>query len=111
MIKLPAYLIGYNRKADRSCSVRFETQELSTLDLIELDKHYQAFGWLLFQENPISDANIPKEPAIDGDKTPAERLRAVLFILWKQRGENGDFEAFYRLKMDKIIFHLKSKLD
>ena len=54
-------------------------------------------------------------------KTPAQRMRAVMYRLWeqqspKQTNENGDleyveFELFYKRKMNEIINHLKSKLD
>lgn len=46
-----------------------------------------------------------------GEKTPSQRIRAVLFLLWKQEGEQGTFDAFYNAKCEKIIEHLKSKLD
>lgn len=111
MIKLQAYLTNFNRKPDRSCKVSFETQELTPDDLLELDKHYQNFGWLVFQENQINLKDIPTEQAEDKEKTPSKRLRSVIFILWKQRGEQGDFESFYRSYTDKIIEQIKSKLD
>lgn len=111
MIKLPAYIVGYNRKADRSCSIRLETQELTGEQLLELDKHYQAFGWFLFDENNISLKDIPEEEAEDKDKSPSKRLKAVIFILWKQSGSEGDFNAYYREKMEKLINFIKEKLD
>jgi len=111
MIRLPAYLTGYNRKADRSASVRFETQELSTEALVELDKHYQLYGWLVFQENEVKTQDLPTEQAEDTPKTPSKRLRATLFVLWQQGGRVGDFEAFYREKMEKLIDHIKARLD
>lgn len=111
MIKLQCYLTGYNRKADRSCNIRFETQELTSEQLLELDKHYQAFGHLLFKENEINLSEMPTEDALEGQKTASKRLRAVMFILWSQRGKNGDFEAFYRVQIEKIIDQIKTKLD
>lgn len=44
-------------------------------------------------------------------KTPGQRLRAVLFILWKKQGEKQAFELFYSLMMEKIIEWVKRKLD
>ena len=44
-------------------------------------------------------------------KTPSQRLRAVLFILWKQAaGGTGDFEDFYRRQLDDIIESVKARL-
>jgi len=47
----------------------------------------------------------------DKTKTPSKRLRAVLFLMWKQLGEVGDFETYYRVQVEKVIEHLKAKLD
>lgn len=57
-----------------------------------------------------SDVLQVKEP-VDDTKTPAQRLRAVLFVWWEQLGRpNDDFELFYRMKMEKIIDLVKEKL-
>lgn len=44
------------------------------------------------------------------EKTPGQRLRAVIFLLWKKKSE-GDFESFYRRTMEKVIDQFKQKLD
>ena len=46
-----------------------------------------------------------------GQKTPSQRLHAVLFLLFKQSGGEGDFETFYRREMEKYIDHVKAKLN
>ena len=53
-------------------------------------------------------------------KTPAQRMRAVLYRLWeqtspKEKGEQGEmvyveFELFYKRKMNEMINHFKTKL-
>jgi hypothetical protein len=48
-------------------------------------------------------------------KTPAQRLRAVIFVHWKSNhaekdySQVGDFETFYRSQMEKVITGYKSK--
>jgi len=42
-------------------------------------------------------------------KTPAQRLRAVIFVHWKEAKVSGDFEAFYRQQMERIIGGYKEK--
>ena len=54
---------------------------------------------------------VPLEAAEDKTKTPSKRLRATLYVLWQQTGEQGDFEVFYREKMEKLIDFVKNKLD
>lgn len=87
------------------------TNELSVEDKLIVAEFYGKFGFVLFKSNEFSTADIPKEEAEDASKTPSKRLRAVLFILWKQMGEKGDFEQYYRTQIEKIIDHLKAKLD
>ena len=110
MVKLPAYLTGFNSKADGSASIRFSTQELQPQDFAELHGHLNQFGWLAFRENELQDEDIPDEDAAE-DKSPSKRMRAVLFVLWNQEGKQGDFESFYRDRMEKLITAVKGKLD
>ena len=42
-------------------------------------------------------------------KTPSERLRAILFVAFKQSGEN-DFPTYYLKAMDRICETEKSQL-
>jgi len=111
MIQIPAYLTGFSSLSDGGASIRFSTQELSPEDFALLKGNHNAFGYLLFAPNKFTEEDLPKEQAEDKNKTPSKRLRATLFILWKQEGEQGDFEAFYRSKMEKLIEMVKAKLD
>lgn len=44
-------------------------------------------------------------------KTPSQRLRAVLYLNWKNAPEGyTDFNLYYLHQMDKFIEHFKSKL-
>jgi hypothetical protein len=43
-------------------------------------------------------------------KSPSQRMRSVIFLMWKQTGEELPFEVFYHQTMERIIDHLKSKL-
>ena len=67
-------------------------------------------GWLLFKPDPIQDIEIPNKPTGIEGKTPSQRMRAVIFILWKQNGEKGNFEDYYAEYMEKFIDHIKQKL-
>lgn len=44
-------------------------------------------------------------------KSPSARLRAVLFILWKQRNIQDDFELYYKIQMEKVIDRVKDMLE
>lgn len=44
-------------------------------------------------------------------KTDAQRLRSVLFLLWRAAGEQGEFRNYYHQHMERIITHYKEQLD
>lgn len=111
MIRLEAYLTGFRSRSDGSAGLSFTTQELSAEEFGLLKEQLNQFGWLVFKGNEIVEADIPDAQAEDKNKTPSKRLRSVVFIEWVQKGKVGDFETFYREKLDKIINHIKSKLD
>lgn len=111
-IKIPAYLQGFSSKTDGSASLRFSTQELSADDFALLQKHLNLFGWLLFAESDLKASDIPKEEIHeDENKSPSKRLRATLFVWWKQRNETIDFETFYKKQMEVLIDAVKTKLE
>lgn len=45
-------------------------------------------------------------------KTPGQRLRAVLYIEWKQREKDSDktFQEYYDYRMNSIIERIKANL-
>jgi len=43
-------------------------------------------------------------------KTPSQRLRAVLFVQFKQTKMPGEFEDFYRRQIERMIDDIKSQL-
>lgn len=43
-------------------------------------------------------------------KSPSQRMRAVLFLLWKEAKTDEPFETFYGKRMESLIEWLKSKL-
>lgn len=53
---------------------------------------------------------IPEPQRMEHEKSPALRLRNVLFLLWKQQGEKGNFEVFYQASLEKLINQVKEKL-
>ncbi len=109
--QVPATLDRFSSKADGSAGISFSTNELSDTDFLELKRRQGKFGYLCFKENTFSSADLPKEDADEGQKTPSKRLRSVLFILWQQEGKKGEFEVFYRENMNKAIENIKARLD
>lgn len=104
-------LDGVSYLADGGVSLRFSTKELSPEDRVKVSYSHRQYGWICFKENAFKDEDIPKQQAEDGEKSPSQRLRAVLYILWKQRGSKGDYESFYRRQLDVAIDRVKKLID
>lgn len=107
---MPAHFTGFSSRADGSAGVRFSTQELTSDDFSELKKALNGFGWLVFASQD-EQVEVPTEAVSDETKKPSARLRACFYLLWKKKGEVGDFELFYRGQMELIIERIKGKLD
>ena len=105
-----AILTSFSSRADKSLGFRGVTPELSSGEKTAF-MDFQGLNVRLLIE-PIdypSDGKSEVKNQID-NKTPSERLRAVLFVAWKQGGENGAFPDFYRQKMEHFIDDVKSNL-
>ena len=108
----PAILTSISHTTDGGLRLGFSTNELTPEDKLSAVLFHQKFGYILFKENPFQESEIPQEDAEDKTKTPSKRLRAVLFKLYQQSGgKKEEFEIYYRQQVEKIIDHLKSKLD
>jgi signal recognition particle subunit SEC65 len=116
-ILCPAILDGYTRRKDRSVSLRFITQEKTSSEIMDIDATLDQFGILYFRgEEKMNPDEIEELDNIDLDvydepKSQSQRLRNVLYILWKQDGERGDFKKYYKQKTEEIIQHFKNKLE
>lgn len=109
-IQIPAILTGFATRLDGGATVRFATNELADTDVLELKRMQGKFGHLLFRPNEYSISDIPKGDAVDKRRTPSKRLMDVKFVKWKQQGEPGLFDDFYRKEMEIIIEEAKEEL-
>lgn len=110
-IQTQAVITGIRSKVDRSLGLSLSTPELSTNEKA-LFMELQGLNIDLIIK-PLEDTN-PEVEKIDKEldvKKPSVRLRAVLFIYWKQLGEKEPFEQFYKETMEKFIQHIKDKLE
>lgn len=86
--------------ADRSIQIRIGLPEMNPQEMAEL------FSALNNDTHQVS-FDAPE----DNGKSPAQRLRGVLYRNWENDSEKiEDFEVYYRTKMEKIINHYKERL-
>ena len=115
-LMFPVILDRWSRRKDRTASMTFITQEKTSAEIMEIDEALNQFGILYFRgEEKMNPNEIEELDNIDLDvydepKSQSQRLRNVLYILWKQEGERGDFKKFYKQKTEEIIQHFKNKI-
>jgi hypothetical protein len=111
IITLPACLDDFRERKDGSSRITFDSRELSEEEVLVLRRFRNEEGWLLFSKNKIDKEDLPEKDAEVDTKTPSQRLRAVLFIRWKNLGEPDTFKIFYDQAMEKFITRVKETLD
>jgi hypothetical protein len=104
-------LSSASTRADGSLGLRLATPELSPSEktaIFELQGHPLK---MLLQPMGQAECLVWVKSELD-TKTPSQRLRGVLFILWKQiEDTNKDtFEVFYAQRMESIIEKVKERL-
>lgn len=111
LVSVPAEVVDIRPKADRSWKLSFNTRELTGEEVAVLADNFQGEGWLVFKANGgITQEEIPTGKADSGVKSQSQRLRDVIFVDYKQHGERGDFETYYRNYLEKLIEFAKSRL-
>ena len=112
MIQCPAIITGVSTRVDGGLGIRVTTNEIPEDLRNEIFDLNQKFGWFGFKEDKSFDLkDLPKEPSDYETKKPSQRLRDVLFVLYKQEKIEEDFDIYYRKQMNKVIETVKSKLD
>lgn len=116
MIVIPATIENIATRSDGSIKVVIGTQ------IIEPDKVGQLFqlrnklGYVALKEANFQPDETDALTEIDSDlknlgKTPSQRMRNVLFILFKQNNEGYQtFNEYYNSKTEIVIEHFKSKI-
>lgn len=116
MIIFQGNIDGVKTRKDRSVKIELVT----ALEMTNPEEMAKLFSLsneavsIAMKVGHISDEealNIP-EPQKDyrEEKSPSQRLKAVWYLLWKQQGEQGDFDTYYKRSMNRVIDQIKEKL-
>ena len=117
MLIIPAQLESYRSLKDRTIKLTFETGEPTPEQMANIQAALMKAGYIAFNADPFTNEqrDALKDVKVDFDdegKSPSKRLRAVLFVLWKQEDAGYEiFNDFYIHWMEKFINHIKNKLD
>lgn len=110
-IKTQIQINSIRSKVDGSLGLTMETPEL---------RNEEKVAFMELQNIPcnilIEPIDIPSEDILEvdkgaGEKTPSQRLRAIIFRFWKDKGIGGDFEIYYRKSVNKVISDISEKLN
>jgi len=117
MIIIPVIFEGWRSLKSKDYKLTFESNELTPEQSAGLNESLGEFGYLAFKKDAFKQSEKDMMGKLESDfedkrKTPGQRLRGVLFVLFEQNNEGfTDFTKFYESKMEKIIGHFKNKLD
>lgn len=110
-IRTEAQLTSFRSRADRSVGFSGVTPELTNPEKCALFELQNVLVEMLVYPKDSKDAEIVEVKHEIDSKTPSQRQRGVIFLIWKRRGEEGAFEAYYALRMEQNIEKLKSELE
>lgn len=114
-IILSAIVENVGTRADGSLKVTLGCQEMSAARAGELMTYNRKLAAVyLSPKESVNQKEIDQVDAVDPvmpAKTPSQRMRNVLFVLWQQASEGfKDFDSFYKYKMEGYINAIKENL-
>lgn len=110
-IRFKGQIGSVTRKQDNSCRFSTYTPAFSVMETAELMELQHINLDIFFKPLDTTPDDILTIDKDFSPKTSSHRLRDVLYVLWKQLGEKGDFNSYYQGMMDKVINHFKEKLE
>lgn len=114
LFQTPATIQSVRTLVDGGNKLDIITRELNPEEMTELFRLKGKEGWFVFKENAVEMEDIQNLPDVKvekADKSPSERLRAVLYLLWKQTDQIKTSDEFYIYYMGKLIDSIKEKLN
>ena len=98
-------------KVDRSFGLSVSTGELKNSEGMAIMNLQMVNSDILVTPREDPGNSVIKVESEIGQKTKAERLRAVLFILYKHYGQKEEtFQQYYDREMERIIEGKKSEI-
>ncbi len=111
--QVPSTITKITTMADKSLRLQVDTQELSQADKAMVFGLHDVLGVFVFSEADITEADLIDLPEViveKNEKTPSQRLRDRLYVVYKQTINKSDFDGWYKREMNKIGEHYLNKL-
>lgn len=113
MFQVSSTIQSLRTLSDGTWRLTVDCQEMSPEEELELLKLKKQIGWFLFKINPLKEEDIPEEPSPEfkTDKSPSQRLRAILYKYWQlNTSQSKTFNEFYNSWVEKKIGEVKTLL-
>jgi hypothetical protein len=111
---LSVYVENITTRKDKTVKITLGTQELDPQKAGDLFQLLNRLSVAYISPKDIDQDEIDLVDKVDaewGGKTPSQRLRNVLYILFTENPQGfKDFDSFYRFKMESTIDELKNKI-
>ena len=112
MFQVQSTISGIKTLVDGSIRLTVDSQELNPEEMSQLFQINKKLGWFTFQEAPFEEIpDVPEVKTEFNDKTPSQRLRNTIYVLWSQLGGKGSFDDFYKSQLESLINQYKEKLN
>jgi len=115
MFQISAMIDGVKTMKSNTLKIIIETQDVDTFTKEELAELFELNNkqiQVAFKENTIKVEEVDDyKPVESNDKTPGQRLRNALYVLWKEKGENCSSDEFYRKSMEWYIDLIKNRIE
>ena len=103
-------LTGFSSRADGSLGFRGVTPEMSVPEKVAMMSLQNLNCRALFEpQDYATDGKVEIKNPLDR-KTPSQRLRAIMFVEFKEKRLDAGFEEYYIREMDKICEQRKALL-
>lgn len=108
---MEAQLTSASTRLDGSLAIRFGSPEMAPAEKTAIfELHGKNVKLLIQPMDGLPDELVDVKQEFQ-TKTPSMRLRAVLYVAWEQAGRPGEWEDFYRHKMEGYITEVKRNLN
>jgi len=119
LLQVPSQITKVETLLDKTLKLSVHTQELTASDKAVLFDLQNKIGWFVFAEAEIAPEDLVELPKLTTEfksqKTPSERLRAILYVWWdhlgREKGTHKSSDEFYRNYIEKIIDNIKQKIN
>jgi len=119
LLTIPCAIESVATRKDKTIRLVIGTQELAPQQMTELMSHWMGgVGVMAFKGEQFNynDEEMLKSIKIDaselGGKTPSQRLRSSLYVLFEHNNEgHQDFNSYYQSMMERFIEMVKKRID